>query len=126
MKKKIKNIDLQLISSIIFICASIISLTITIDEKLIQENKKNIYSKDEALNLSIKNRLIILISIFISLYVSYLNYKESTNKKEKYKTSLLLFTNLLTLISGLIILYISILNKEENTLSAGDTQNTLI
>ena len=126
MNKEIKNIDLQLISSIVFICASLISLTITVDEKLIQENKKNIYTKNEALNLSIINRIIILISIFISLYVAYSNYKNSSKKREKYKTSLLLFTNLLTLVSGLIILYISILNKNEETLSAGDTQNTLI
>jgi len=126
MKKEIKNIDLQLLSSIIFICASIISLTITIDEKLIQENKKNIYTKNEALNLSIINRIVILVSIFISLYVSYTNYKNSLKEREKYKTSLLLFTNILTLISGIIILYISIINKNEDTLSAGDTQNTLI
>ncbi|MBR2712856.1 MAG: hypothetical protein IKE73_04015 [Bacilli bacterium] len=126
MNKEIKNIDLQLLSSIIFICASIISLTITIDEKLIQENKKNIYTKNEALNLSIINRIVILVSIFISLYVSYTNYKNSLKEREKYKTSLLLFTNILTLISGIIILYISIINKNEDTLSAGDTQNTLI
>ena len=126
MKKEIKNIDLQLLSSIIFICASIISLTITIDEKLIQENKKNIYTKNEELNLSIINRIVILVSIFISLYVSYTNYKNSLKEREKYKTSLLLFTNILTLISGIIILYISIINKNEDTLSAGDTQNTLI
>ena len=126
MNKEIKNIDLQLLSSIIFICASIISLTITIDEKLIQENKKNIYTKNEALNLSIINRIVILVSIFISLYVSYTNYKNSLKEREKYKTSLLLFTNILTLISGIIILYISIINKNEDTLSVGDTQNTLI
>ena len=126
MKKEIKNIDLQLLSSIIFICASIISLTITIDEKLIQENRKNIYTKNEALNLSIINRIVILVSIFISLYVSYTNYKNSLKEREKYKTSLLLFTNILTLISGIIILYISIINKNEDTLSAGDTQNTFI
>ena len=126
MNKEIKNIDLQLLSSIIFICASLISLTITADEKLIQENKKNIYTKNEALNLSIINRIVILVSIFISLYVSYTNYKNSLKEREKYKTSLLLFTNILTLISGIIILYISIINKNEDTLSAGDTQNTLI
>lgn len=126
MNKEIKNIDLQLLSSIIFICASLISLTITVDEKLIQENKKNIYTKNEALNLSIINRIVILVSIFISLYVSYTNYKNSLKEREKYKTSLLLFTNILTLISGIIILYISIINKNEDTLSAGDTQNTLI
>ena len=126
MNNKIKTIDLQLISSIIFLITVIVSITITYDEKLKQDNKKNIYTNNEALYLSLYNRLIILISILISLYVSITNLKNTNTERGKYKSSLLLFTNILTLISALILLYVAYLNKEENTLTPAGTQNTLI
>ena len=63
---KNKEINLQILSSVIFIIASFISLSITYNEKI---NNK-LYTEKEALNISFYNRIIILISILISLYVS--------------------------------------------------------
>ena len=120
-------INLNILSSILFIIGSFISLSITLDEKRNINNQKKIYSNEEALNISFYNRILILIAVFISLYVGYSNYKsEDYNTKAKYKSSLLLTTNILTVISALIILYVSYLNKQDQSLTVSDVENPLI
>ena len=122
-----KLIDLSILSSVLFILASLISLSLTINEKKNINNEEMIYSNEDALNISFYNRIVILISVLISLYVGYNNLKnERNNIKGKYKSSLLFTTNILTVISACIILYVAYLNKIENTLSVSDVENPLI
>ncbi len=126
-KKNNNLLDLQLISSIIFILASLVSLTITFDEKNQNENKKSFLSNKQALNISFYNRIIILIAVLISFYVGYKNFdNEKDNTIGKYKSGLLFSTNILTLIGSLIILYVSYLNKNEQSLTPSDVENPLI
>ena len=122
-----KLIDLNILSSILFIIGSLISLSITINEKQSINNKKKIYSNKQALNISFYNRILILAAVLISLYVGYNNYEnEKDNTISKYKSSLLLTTNILTVIGALIILYVSYLNKQEQSLTVSDVENPLI
>ena len=123
--KENNNINLQLISTILFIIATIVSLSITIDEKLKQNNKK-LYTDKEALDISFYNRILFLIAILISLYIAISNYTNSNTEREKYKGILLLYSSILSTITSLIVLYVSYLNKIEMTLNPIDTQNTLI
>ena len=125
--KESKLINLNILSSILFILGSLVSLSITINQKRSINNQKKIYSNAEALNISFYNRILILIAVLISLYVGYSNYKsENEDSIAKYKSSLLLTTNILTLIGALIILYVSYLNKEEQSLTVSDVENPLI
>ena len=125
--KESKLINLNILSSILFILGSLVSLSITINQKRSINNQKKIYSNAEALNISFYNRILILIAVLISLYVGYSNYKsENEDNIAKYKSSLLLTTNILTLIGALIILYVSYLNKEEQSLTVSDVENPLI
>ena len=120
-------INLNVLSSILFIIGSFISLSITLDEKRNINNQKKIYSNEEALNIYFYNRILILIAVLISLYVGFSNYKsEKNNTRAKYKSSLLLTTNILTVISALIILYVSYLNKQDQSLTVSDVENPLI
>lgn len=122
-----KLIDLNIISSIIFILASMVSLTLTFDEKNRVQNKKTNFSKKASLNISFYNRIVILIAVLISLYVGYNNYKdEQDNTIGKYKNTLLLSTNVLTLIGAITILYVSYLNKQEQSITISDIENPLI
>ena len=122
-----KLINLNILSSILFIIGSLVSLSITINEKRNINNQKNIYSNSEALNISFYNRILILVAVLISLYVGYNNFKdEKKGTSGKYKSSLLLTTNILTVIGALIILYVSYLNKEEQSLTVSDVENPLI
>ena len=125
--KNNKLIDLNILSSILFIIGSLVSLSITINEKRNINNEKKIYSNSQALNISFYNRILILIAVLISLYVGYNNYISEEDKTiAKYKSSLLLTTNILTVIGALIILYVSYLNKEEQSLTVSDVENPLI
>lgn len=120
-------INLSIISSIIFILASLVSLSLTFDEKRRKTNSKSYFTNEQSLNISFYNRIVFLIAILISLYVGYSNYKnEEDNTMGKYKSSLLFSTNILTVISALIILYVSYLNKEEQSLNISDVENPLI
>lgn len=125
-KNEEKLIDLSVISSIIFILASLVSLTLTLDDRAKLSNKKYVLSNKQKLDISFYNRIVILIAVSISLYVGYNNYKNENNKNTKYKSSLLLTTNILTLISSIIILYVAYLNKEEQTLNPANVENPLI
>lgn len=125
-KNEEKLIDLSVISSIIFILASLVSLTLTLDDRAKLSNKKYVLSNKQKLDISFYNRIVILIAVSISLYVGYNNYKNGNNKNAKYKSSLLLTTNILTLISSIIILYVAYLNKEEQTLNPANVENPLI
>lgn len=119
--KKNNNIDLQITSIIIFILCSIVSLSISFNQK------NNIfYSKKDEINISFYNRIIILFSLLLSLYVSYNNLLYKNDENEIYKGKLLLLTNLLTICSSIIIIYVAYLNKTENSFSESDLQNTLI
>lgn len=120
-------LDVQLISSIIFIISSVVSLLITYDEKLNVTNRKKIFTTKETLNISYYNRIVILVVVLASLYVGYKNYSnEKNNTTAKYKSSLLLSTNVLTLISAIVILYVSYLNRKEKSLTVSDIENPLI
>lgn len=120
-------IDLQLISSVVFILASLVSLGITFDERGNLVNGRKIFTTKQALNISFYNRIVILVAVLISLYVGYKNYNsEENNSIAKYKNGLLLSTNVLTLIGALIILYVSYLNRQEQTITQSDVENPLI
>ncbi len=120
-------INLNIISSTIFILASLVSLSITLDEKGTLINGKHYYTNKQKLNISFYNRIVILIAVLISFYVGYKNYEsEEKNTRAKYKSSLLLSTNILTIISAIIILYVSYLNKKEQSLTSSDVENPLV
>lgn len=126
-KEEVFLLDLQLISSSIFIIASIVSLLITYNEKLTVTNRKKLFTTKEALNISFYNRIVILVVVVTSLYVGYKNYiNEKNGTVAKYKSSLLLSTNVLTLISAIVILFVSYLNKNEQSLTVSDIENPLI
>ena len=120
-------VNLNIISSILFIICSIISLAITFDEKGTILKGKKYFSTKQALNISYYNRIAILVAVLISLYVGYKSYvSEDDNTIGKYKSRLLLSTNVLTLIGALIILYVSYLNRQEQSLTISDVENPLI
>lgn len=120
-------LNLSILSTIIFILASLVSLSITLDEKGTLINGKHYFNNKQKLNIAFYNRIVILIAVSISLYVGYKNYEsEKENTSAKYKSSLLLTTNILTIISAIIILYVAYLNRQEQTLTSSDVENPLI
>lgn len=126
-KEETLLINLNIISSIVFILTSLVSLGITYDERGNLINGKRYFTNEQILNISYYNRIVILVVVLISLYVGYKNFEnEDGGPRAKYKSGLLLSTNVLTLIGALIILYVSYLNREEQSLTPSDVENPLI
>ncbi len=120
-------IDLQLLSTFIFIVTTIISLILTYDEKLNLTNRKRMFTTRQTLDISYYNRIVILIVVLISLYVGYKNYiSQEKNSVAEFKSGLLCGTNVLTLISAVIILYVSYLNRNDLNLTPSDIENPLV
>ena len=125
-EEDVRLVTLNIISSIIFILASLVSLGITFDEKGNLVNGKRYFTNKQVLNISFYNRIIIIVAVLISLYVGYKNYKGESDGVGKYKSGLLLSTNVLSVIGAVIILYVSYLNRQEQSLTASDVENPLI
>ena len=117
-------LDLQLIATTTFIITSIISLIIIYNEKLTVTKRDNLFSEQQALNLSFYNRIAVLI---LTLYISYMSYKEEeVGSRAQYKSFLILGTNILTIISALVLLYVAYLNKKERSITPSDIINPLL
>lgn len=120
-------INLNILSSTIFILASMVSLALTFDEKGNLINGKTYFSNKQTLNISYYNRIVILVAVVISLYVGYKNFEgEKKHSVARYKSSLLLSTNFLSLAGAIIILYVAYLNRKDQTLTSSDIENPLI
>lgn len=121
------TINLNIISSILFILGSLVSLGLTFDERGNLIKGKQYLTNKQALNISFYNRIVILIAVLISLYSGYKNFEdEKKGTIGKYKSGLLLSTSVLSLIGSLIILYVSYLNRREQSLTVSDVENPLI
>lgn len=121
------TINLNIISSILFILGSLVSLGLTFDERGNLIKGKQYLTNKQALNISFYNRIVILIAVLISLYSGYKNFEdEKKGTIGRYKSGLLLSTSVLSLIGALIILYVSYLNRREQSLTVSDVENPLI
>lgn len=126
-KEETRLINLNLISSIVFVLTSLVSIGITFDERGNLIDGKRYFTNKQILNISYYGRIVTLIAVLISLYVGYKNFEnEDGGPKAKYKSGLLLSTNVLSLIGAIVILYVSYLNRQEQSLTPSDVENPLI
>ena len=70
-KKEAELLDLQLLATIIYIGSLIISIYLTYNDKLTVLNLKKIFTDKQNRNLSIFNRLLVVILTLTFLYASY-------------------------------------------------------
>ena len=122
--QKIKFLDLQLIATIGFIIALIISFLLTYDKKLALENKKRLFSEQEAQNLALFQTILVFI---IALCFLYINYKQYTLSKETHDDDeqdlfLQIETSIFAIISAVIGLYIIFKNYRNKNLSISETE----
>ena len=126
MKDKQKEIDvinIQLIALLISLASVIISIIITYNQKLNLEGINTVNPK-KIFNLTIFNRLLILILSLIFLYVNYKLYKISKKEGEDLKPYILqLIASILTIIASIIAIYIVSLSTKENIV---DVENPII
>ena len=122
-KEEINTINIQLIALLIALVSAIISIIITYNQKLDLENKNNTDPK-KIFNLTVFNRILILVLSFVFLYVNYKLYKISKKEGEDLKPYILqIFASFLTILASLIAIYVVSLSTKENIV---DVENPII
>ena len=123
-EEEINAIDIQLLALIIVLISTGISIAITYNQKLNLEKKKTIFDSKESFNITLFNRILIVILSFVFLYVNVKLYNLSKDEGEDLKSYILqIVASVLAVISGLIALYVVGLSTTENIV---DVENPVI
>jgi len=123
--KEIEYLNIQIIISLIVIVTVVTSIILTYNEKLELQNKKTLFNKRTTHNISYINRLVILITGIIFLYINYKLYQISKKEGEDLKIYYLqIIASILTVIAASIALYI--VSKETVIDSVSDVENPII
>ena len=123
-EEEINAIDIQLLALIIVLISTGISIAITYNQKLNLEKKKTIFDSKESFNITLFNRILIVILSFVFLYVNVKLYNLSKKEGEDLKSyTLQIVASVLAIISGLIALYVVGLSTTENIV---DVENPVI
>ena len=123
--EEIKELNTQIITSLIVIITIIISILLTINQKKEMQNKKTFFTKKEQHNISYINRLIIVITSIIFLYINYKILKISKKEGEDLKIYYLqIIASILTTIAALIVLYVVSIEPTGNDIA--DVENPII
>ena len=102
-------LDLQILATIIYIGSLILSIYLTYNDKQKVLNLKKIFTEKQNINLSIFNRVLVVILTGIFLYASYENKELAKIKKEKLQNfDLQIYASWLSLIATIIVLYVII------------------
>lgn len=106
--EEVTSLDIQLVLTILTIGTFLISLTLTYNEKLKLENKKQLFQNKEADSLLILNRsIVVFISIcFLYLNLNNINFKD--NDKDLKFANLQVQASIFSLISAIIVLYVAL------------------
>ena len=119
--EEIKYINYQLIGLGITLITTLIAIIITYNQKISMEKKKKLLNSKQALNLTIFNRITILIVSILFLYINYRLYQISKQEGEDLKSyKLQISASTLTVIAALIALYVVSLS---NTETLSDVEN---
>ena len=120
----LKAIDIQFYTLFFSLASIVISLILTYNQKLIKEDKKTLLSDKASYNLSLFNRVLILVLSFVFLYVNVKLFNLSKKEGEDLKSYILqIIASVLAVISGLIALYVVGLSTTENIV---DVENPVI
>lgn len=124
-QEEIKQLNIQIIVSLIVIITVITSITLTYNQKLDIQNKKTLFTKKQTHEISYTNRLIILITSVIFLYINYKLYLISKKEGEDLKVYYLQITaSILTIIASAIVFYV--VSRETVGDEIADVENPII
>lgn len=126
-KKRIQLLNEQMIASMLFIGTIIISILLTYDEIKDLSNQKKLFSNKISQNISLYNRIIVVILALYFLYNSYINQKIAQIQKKDLKyLKLQTLSSTLTLISTIIVLYVIIQNYKNSNFNVSQVENPIL
>lgn len=107
--KEVNLLDIQIITTIIYIGSLVLSIYITYNDKLVLTKKKTIFTEKQAATYSIFNRSLVVVLTLIYLYISYQNNNIAKERGRNISaTKLQLTASQLSFISTIIVLYVVI------------------
>lgn len=125
MEEEIKQLNIQIIVLLIVIVTTLTSLILTYNQKLSLQNKKTLFTKKQTHNISYINRLIILITTIIFLYINYKLYQISKKEGEDLKVYYLqIIASILSVIAAIIVFYVVSIEPAGDEVS--DIENPVI
>lgn len=123
-EEELNAINIQLYALVIVLVSTFISIAITYNQKLNLEKKKTIFNSKESFNITLFNRILIVVLSFVFLYVNVKLYNLSKEEGEDLKAYILqIIASILAIISGLIALYVVKLSETE---TIADVENPII
>lgn len=123
--EEIKLLDIQIIVSIITIITIIISITLIYNQKLDLQNKDTLFSKNKTQKISLINRITLVVTASIFLYVNYKLKEISESEGEDTKPyNLQIISSYLTVIASIIVLYV--VASTYNIENVSDVENPVI
>ncbi len=121
---KIKILDIQLIATILFVISLFISILITYDEKIKLENNKGLFSDKTVQDLSLFNRIFVVILALVFIYCNYISKKIAEYKNDEIEsTELQILAGLLSLVASVIVLYVAYKNRNDTNFDIAESEN---
>ena len=123
-KEEVKAINIQLVALVVVLFSTVISILITYNQKLNLEKKKTLFDSKESFDITLFNRVLIVVLSFVFLYVNIKLFNLSKKEGEDLKSYILqIIASVLAIISGLIALYVVGLSTTEYIV---DVENPVI
>ena len=114
-KEEDRVIDIQLITTTLFIISLFISISLTYNDKLELKKQKTIYTKRQYEKTATFNRILALVLSFSYLYISYKNKDIARKRNQKLDLfDLQINASQLSVIAAIIVLYVVIRSDGEN------------
>ena len=121
---EIKILDIQLIATILFVISLFISILITYDEKIKLENNKGLFSDKTVQDLSLFNRIFVVILALVFIYCNYISKKIAEYKNDEIEsTELQILAGLLSLVASVIVLYVVYKNRNDANFDIAESEN---
>lgn len=122
--REVRVVNIQFYTLVLTLITTFISVIITYNQKRELKGKKPMFSGKQIYNITLFNRIFILVLSFVFLYVNYILYNISKEQGEELKPyELQLVASILVIVSGLIALYVVSLS---NTETIADVENPII
>lgn len=113
--KEIKLLDFQIILTVIYVGSLILSIFITYNDRIELSDNRNIFSKKQAKNYSIFNRILVLILTLAFLFINYENFKITKQKGENTDNSYLqIVASEISTLATIIVLYVVLKSAGED------------
>ncbi len=120
-EKQIELVNGQIIGIFLFILTLIVSIIVAYNEKLIRENKSGLFSNKDALNISLINRIIVVILGIYFVYDAY-ERRRVSNSYDDPSSNLQILASWLALIASAIIVYIIVVNYQNSNFDVSEIE----